>query len=52
MSEGSRRLADDLEQRIEGVLTRMNIPSKEEIEALSAKITSLTKKVDELKKSE
>lgn len=52
VSEGSRRLADDLEQRIEGVLMRMNIPSKEEIEALSAKITSLTKKVDELKKSE
>lgn len=52
VSEGSRRFVDDLEQRIEGVLTRMNIPSKDEIEALSAKITSLTKKVDELKKSE
>lgn len=52
VTEGSRRFADDLEQRISAVLARMNIPSKEEIEALSAKITSLTKKVDELKKSE
>jgi hypothetical protein len=30
----------------------MNIPTKSEIEALGAKITALTKKVDELKKGQ
>jgi poly(hydroxyalkanoate) granule-associated protein len=52
LAEGPKRLADDLEQRIEGVLQRMNIPTKEEIETLTAKITALTHKVDELKKPE
>lgn len=52
LTEGPKRLADDLEQRIEVVLNRMNIPTKEEIETLTAKITALTHKVDELKKTE
>jgi poly(hydroxyalkanoate) granule-associated protein len=52
LTEGPKKIADDLEQRIEGVLTRMNIPTKEEIETLTSKITALTRKVDELKKSE
>jgi poly(hydroxyalkanoate) granule-associated protein len=52
LTEGPKRIADDLEQRIEGVLTRMNIPTKEEIETLTSKITALTRKVDELKKTE
>ena len=52
MTEGPKKIADDLEQRIEGVLARMNIPTKEEIETLTAKITALTHKVDELKKTE
>lgn len=50
MAEAPKRVADDVEKRVEGVLSRMNIPSKDEIEALSAKITALTRKVDELKK--
>ena len=29
MTEGPKKLADDLEQRIESVLARMNIPTKE-----------------------
>jgi len=41
----------ELESRIEEILNRMNIPSKADIDALSRKITNLTKKVDELKKS-
>ena len=45
------RAESHLDKRIEEVLGRMNIPTKDEIEALSAKITTLTKKVDELKKS-
>lgn len=52
VTEGPKKLADDLEQRIEGVLTRMNIPTKEEVETLTSKITALTHKVDELKKTE
>lgn len=51
LTEGHKRIADDIEQRIEAVLARMNIPTKEEIETLTAKITALTRKVDELKKS-
>ncbi len=52
VTEGPKKLADDLEQRIETVLAKMNIPTKEEVETLTAKITALTHKVDELKKTE
>jgi len=41
----------ELDQRIEELLHRMNVPTKGDIEALSAKITELSAKVDELKKS-
>lgn len=41
----------ELESQIEEVLHRMNVPTKADIDALSRKITTLTKKVDELKKS-
>ena len=47
-----KKIASDIEKRIEDLMTKMNIPTKDEIDALSAKITALTKKVDELKKSE
>jgi polyhydroxyalkanoate synthesis regulator phasin len=40
---------DELDKRMEEILARMNVPTKKDIEALSAKITALTKKVDELK---
>jgi poly(hydroxyalkanoate) granule-associated protein len=46
-----KKITSDVEKRIEEVMAKMNIPTKDEIEALSAKITALTKKVDELKKS-
>lgn len=46
------RAADELERRIEDVMARMNVPSKDEIATLSAKITALTKKVEELKKQD
>jgi poly(hydroxyalkanoate) granule-associated protein len=42
----------ELDSKVEEVLTRLNIPTKAEIEALSAKISALTKKVDELKKGQ
>ncbi len=50
LAEAPKRAADELEKRVEDILARMNIPTKDEIEALSAKITALTKKVEELKK--
>ena len=42
---------DQLDKRLEVLLDRMNVPTKNDIDALSAKITALTKKVDELKKA-
>jgi poly(hydroxyalkanoate) granule-associated protein len=50
-SQQTKKAEDVLDQRVEDVMTRMNIPTKDEIEALSAKIVELTKKVDELKKT-
>jgi poly(hydroxyalkanoate) granule-associated protein len=47
----TKKAEDHLDKRIEEFLDRMNVPTKADIEALSAKITALTKKVDELKKS-
>ncbi len=40
----------EMVKRVESVLDRLNVPTKSDIEALSEKITTLTKKVDELKK--
>ena len=40
---------DEVEERVDELLSRMNVPTKNDIDALSAKITALTKKVDELK---
>lgn len=45
-------VGDDMDQRIEALLHRMNVPTKTDIEALSKKIATLTKKVEELKKSQ
>ena len=42
---------DEFEKRVEEIMSRMNIPAKDEIDVLGAKITALTKKVDELKKT-
>jgi len=51
VEEAPKKITGDLEKRIEEIMDKMNIPTKDEIEALGAKITALTKKVDELKKS-
>lgn len=50
-SESLKRGGSELEQRVAEVVDKLNIPSKDEIEALNDKITALTKKLDELKKS-
>ena len=47
-----RKITSDIEKRVEDVLGKLNIPTKDEIDALSAKITALTKKVDELTKAD
>jgi poly(hydroxyalkanoate) granule-associated protein len=48
----SETVGDEISKNIEGVLNRMNIPSKADVDALSQKITGLSKKIDELKKTE
>ncbi len=45
----AEKAEDGLEKRIESILARMSVPTKADIEVLSAKITELGKKVDELK---
>jgi len=42
---------EEITRRIEKALDRMNIPSKADLDALSEKITALSKKIDELKKT-
>lgn len=45
----TQRAEEELERRVETMLARMNVPTKSDIESLSAKITELGRKVDELK---
>lgn len=45
----AKRTEDELDRRVEELLRRMNVPTRSDIEALSAKIVALTKKVEELK---
>jgi poly(hydroxyalkanoate) granule-associated protein len=47
----TQKAEDELDARLQELLDRMNVPTKSDIDALSAKITALTKKVDELKKA-
>lgn len=47
--QDTRRAEEEMEKRVETLLQRMNVPSKSDIEALSAKIEALSKKVEELK---
>lgn len=42
---------DQLTGRVEDILARMNVPTKADIDALGEKITTLSQKVDELKKA-
>ncbi len=49
--DSTRRAEEEFDKRIEGLLMRMNIPSKGEIDTLSDKIGDLSRKVDELMRS-
>lgn len=46
----SKKAEKEMDQRVEEILHRMNMPTKGDINALNAKIVTLTKKVDELSK--
>jgi poly(hydroxyalkanoate) granule-associated protein len=47
----AEKAEDEVGKRIESVMERMSVPSKADIDILSEKITALSKKVDELKKT-
>ena len=49
VQETSEKTTATMDRGMEGVLGRMNIPSKSDIEELSEKITALSEKVDALK---
>jgi poly(hydroxyalkanoate) granule-associated protein len=46
----TQKAEDRMDRRVKDLLDRMNVPTKSDIESLSAKISALTKKVEELKK--
>ena len=51
VSEKRRKSAEhEIDDRIDGLLDRMNVPSKSDIEALGEKIAALTHQVEDLKK--
>jgi poly(hydroxyalkanoate) granule-associated protein len=47
----AQKLDEQIKKDVEAVLERISIPTKADVEELSQKITVLTTKVDELKKS-
>ena len=47
---GVRRAETEFDKRFEDLLAKLDVPRKSDIDALSAKIAALSKKVDELKK--
>lgn len=49
IQDKTKKTEDELDQRLERLLARMNIPSKSEIDSLSDKISELSRKVDQLK---
>lgn len=48
VQDSTKRAEEEFDKRIESLLTRMNIPSKTELDTLSQKIGELSRKVDEL----
>lgn len=60
MMEKRRKKAEDaaektekeIDERVEQILERMNIPTRKDVNALSRQITALSKKVDQLKKAQ
>jgi polyhydroxyalkanoate synthesis regulator phasin len=50
--ERRREMKAGFNRRVEAAVRQMNVPTKDDIESLSAKITALSKKIDDLKKSQ
>lgn len=48
----AQKAEDEIGKRVEDALGRMSIPAKADIDALSDKIAALSKKIDELKKTQ
>ncbi len=48
LTDQRKKAEGELDKSIEGILSRMNIPTKGEIDSLSRKIVDLSDKVDEL----
>ena len=49
--KAAQKTEDQMDKQVTEILERLNVPSKADINALSGKITALTKKVDELKQA-
>jgi poly(hydroxyalkanoate) granule-associated protein len=50
--KSAHKVDDEVNKQVEQILERLNVPSKADIDSLSDKIASLSKKVDELKKAQ
>ena len=48
----TKEAEDELDSRVSQILERTGVPTKSDIDALSDKITALTKKIDELKETQ
>ena len=48
LQDGTKKAEEEYEKRVEGLLSRMNIPTKSEIDSLSDTIAHLSDKVDKL----
>ncbi|NCF68573.1 MAG: hypothetical protein GWP61_21645 [Chloroflexi bacterium] len=49
IQEGTKKASDNVDRRVEGVLGRLNVPTRSEINSLSEQISELSKKVDQLR---
>ncbi len=47
----TRKVEEEVNKNIQDALERMNIPTKSDIDTLSQKLSALSKKIDELKKT-
>jgi poly(hydroxyalkanoate) granule-associated protein len=49
--ETTKKAEQEIEKRVEKVLHRLSIPTTADVKAINTKLTTLTRKVDELKKT-
>jgi len=50
-AEKRKTIEGEVNKRLHDAVERLNVPSRKDIEELSAKVAELTRKVEELKKS-